>query len=474
MTTMPARAPQESTLQGTSVHRPAAEVDAAPDMTPALTLVWSQDEPGRVGEVVCLPRVEVPFTIGRATEPGEDGALPLGLARLRPFAREDTGPLRAGPVSRWQLRVRVLGDDGLLVERIGRGELTLNGHPVERVQAQTGDLIAVSGRFALLVTGRPTSWSAGEAWYPAFPFGEADAHGIVGESPAAWELRWRLAFVAPLREHVLVHGPSGAGKEQVVAALHRLSPRAARPLIARGAATISGPQIDAELFGNIRDYPAPGMPERPGLLGEADGGALFLDDIGELPHAQQAHLLRVMGSGEYQRLGASRSSAADLRIFAATSRDPAELKPELLARFAHRVRVPGLDERREDLPLLARHLLRRLTGGRPQAQDGEQRLSAGLVGALMWHPFAAHTHELIELLWRAIAASPGLEVLAPANAAEPPPLRSAESYTDPQALTREQVLAALAACDGVREQAWRMLGLRSRDQLKRLLKKLAI
>ncbi len=449
---------------------------------PALTLVWSSEEPARVGEVLCLPRAAfgVPFTIGRATEPGEDGALPLGLAQLRPFSRVETGPLRGGRVSRWQLRIRSTAEDELLVERIGRGELALNGHAVEQVTARTGDLIEVHGRFSLLVTRRPTEWPRGEPWYQPFPFGEADVHGLVGESPAAWALRRQIAFLAQLREHALVYGPSGAGKELVVAAMHALSSRNGAALVTRNAATIPESLIDAELFGNLRDYPNPGMPDRPGLLGEAHGGSLFLDEIGELPHALQAHLLRVMDSGEYQRLGEPRRRAADVRIFAATNREPTELKHDLLARFVHRVRVPGLDERREDLPLLARHLLgqlRRSSAEQPSSftTDGQPRLiTAGLIAALLWWPFTAHTRELVELLWRAIAVSPGPELLAPPGVVQPPLPNRAEPYTSPDELSREQVLAALAACNGVREQAWRMLGMRSRDQLKRLLKKLDI
>ena len=460
---MPAQAPPESTL-----HEPTAQgssgAAATVPMVPALALVWSQEEAARVGEVVCLPRtVGVPFTIGRADVPGDDGVLPLGLTRLRPYARVETGPLRAGQVSRWQLRVRVVDEEVVLVEPLGRVGLRLNGEPVEgQAHAQVGDLLEVQGRFSLLVTRRPSDWGPGDPWSAPFPFGEADAHGIVGESPATWELRRRIAFVAPLREHVLVHGPTGAGKELVVQALHRQSVRAASPLIVRAAATLPEARIDAELFGTA---------ERAGLVAEAEGGALFLDELGALPLALQARLLRVLDTGEYHREGEPRARVADLRVLAATPGAPTELRTELQARFIHRIRVSGLDERREDLPLIVRHLLRRMAR-EPAAP--ERVAGASLIAALIWHPFTAHTRELLELLWRAVAASPGPVLVAPPDAAPPPPPRPSASYTAPDALGRDQVLAALAACGGVREQAWRMLGLRSRDQLKRLLKKLAI
>lgn len=472
---MPHRDPERSTLQGSSVQLAAG--DGASAMVPALALLWSREEPGRVGEVVCLPRaaLDVPFTIGRASEPGPDGALPLTFQQLRPGSRVDTGPLRAGDVSRWQLRVRLFAGDALRVEQIGRGTVCVNGHAVTRAAMAPGDVVELRGRFALLYTRRPVEWPHGEQPGRPFAFGDADEHGLVGESPAAWYLRHQLAFLATRDEHTLVHGPSGAGKELVVRALHAASSRAAAPLVARNAATIPESLVDAELFGNIGDYPNPGTPDRPGLLGEADGGALFLDELGELPHALQARLLRVMDGGEYQRLGEARRRRAAVRLLGATNRDPAALKPDLLARFVHRVLVPGLDERPEDVPLLARHLLRRVAAGPgPLGRflvGGEPQLASDLVLALVRRRFIAHARELLEVLWQAVAASPGAQLQAPPGLAAPASSPPPDPDDGPEALRREQIVAALAAVGGVREQAWRALGLQSRHQLKRLLKK---
>lgn len=481
---MPFRSPHDSTLRDSSMHRAQRGAgDPEPAMNVlALALVWSCTEPERLGEVLCLPlgAVDFPFTIGRAVESDAEGAQPLMLEQLRPSSRVETGPFRDARVSRRQLRVRLLEDGGLLVERLGSTSLRINGHEVEQAIADVGDVIECVGRFTLLVTSRPVDWPRGPASTTSFPFGGPDPHGIVGESVAAWALRSRIAFIAPRTEHVLVHGHSGTGKELVVRALHAASPRGASRLIARNAATIPDSLIDAELFGNLRDYPNPGTPDRVGLLGEADGNALFLDEIGELAHPLQAHLLRVMDGGEYQRLGEAQRRVCQARFFAATNRDPGALKHDLLARFVHRLQVPGLDDRPEDVPLLARHLLRLTARDNPDVRanffdDDQPTLSADLVAALVLHSYTTHVRELAGVLWRALAASPGKAVRSPPELAirSRPPRQLAPSVA-PTDLTREQVLAALAACGGVRERAWRILRLRSRDQLKRLMIKLEI
>jgi transcriptional regulator with AAA-type ATPase domain len=472
--------PNESTLAETA-ETDAHALPTAQRTAPALVVLWSQDEPERVGEVVVLPPTArgMSFTLGRAVEAHEDGSLPLTLRRLRPFAGEERGPFQSPRVSRWQLRVAVERGEELTVEGIGKGELRVNEHATRGAAVVTpGDTVEVVGRFMLLVTRRPLDWPRAGAWDDEFAFGAADRHGIVGESPAAWRLRQQIAFLAAREGHVLVAGPSGAGKELVVRAIHAASPRAGRPLIARNAATIPARLSDAELFGNLKDYPSPGAPDRSGLFGEADGSALFLDEVGELSETLQASLLRVLDSGEYQRLGDTRMRSADVRVLAATNRELGELKPDFLARFAHRVHVPGFAERPEDVVLVARHLLRGFAARDPALAErffagGAPNLSPRLVGALVRHRFTTETRELAEVLWRSIAASPGRQLEPPPDfvvRSLPPPAPATET-TDPRELTREQIVAALARVGGVRDRAWRELGLRSRDQLKRLLKK---
>src|SRR5690606_3433155 len=174
--------------------------------------------------------------------------------------------------------------------------------------------------------------------------------------------------------------------------------------------------LDAEVFGTARDYPNAGMPRRAGLVAEADAGTLFLDEIGELPERLQAHLLRVMDrGGEFQRLGEATTSRADVRFVAATNRGLESLKHDFAARFKLRVEVPGLERRREDVPLLIVHLIRSIVahdarlGERlcQRARDGQlwPRIDPLLVESLIRHDYRAHTRELEQLLLTAIADS---------------------------------------------------------------------
>ncbi|MCC6555665.1 MAG: sigma-54-dependent Fis family transcriptional regulator, partial [Polyangiaceae bacterium] len=295
---------------------------------------------------------------------------------------------------------------------------------------------------------------------------------------AIWALRERLAFVGPREPHVLVLGESGVGTELVARAIHALSQRRARPLVSRNAATLPAGLIDAELFGNVKSYPQAGMPARPGLIGEADGGVLFLDEIGELPLDLQAHLLRVLDArGEYQRLGEPGRRTADLRLVGATNRAPDELRSDLLARMSLRLSIPGLNERREDVPLLARHLLRRIAERdaairRRFFTEGplEPRVAPALVRALLAHRYTTHVREVEAILWQSLATSERdtLELTDAVSrlldvAREPAPA--------PVEISREVLDAALARHGGVRERVWRELGLPNRYVLKRLLKK---
>jgi two-component system nitrogen regulation response regulator GlnG/two-component system response regulator HydG len=288
--------------------------------------------------------------------------------------------------------------------------------------------------------------------------------------------------VASRSAHVLVTGESGTGKELVARALHRLSPRGKRALVARNAATLPASLVDAELFGNAPGYPNAGMAERPGLIGQADGSTLFLDEIGELPEELHAHLLRVLDAGEYQRLGEARTRSSDFRFVAATNRGAESLKADLAARLALGIVVPGLGERREDIPLLARHIVQKIAStdreleqrflsGAAGGARGEPCFSSELICALTRHEYSTHVRELEGLLWRSLQASAQgvLEHTGEVQDLLRPTSRPARA---PEDISPEELRAALARHGGVKEHAWRELGLSSRYALIRLMRKL--
>jgi two-component system nitrogen regulation response regulator GlnG/two-component system response regulator HydG len=236
---------------------------------------------------------------------------------------------------------------------------------------------------------------------------------------------------------------------------------------------------DAELFGSARNYPNAGMSERPGLIGQADGSSLFLDELGELPADVQTRLLRILDRGDYQRLGDAATRSADIRFIAATRRCPSQLAPDLAARFALRISVPGLEQRIEDIPLIARHIVRTIAQRDPVVAQryladgndalGEPRFSPALVHALVSHQYSTHVRELERLLWLSLTSSPG-EVLD-ATAEVRTALRPRGTARNPEEVSLDEVRAALEMHGGVKERAWRELGLSSRHALTRLLRK---
>ncbi len=383
-------------------------------------------------------------------------------------------------VSRRQLLLSHVSD-GIAIRNIGRCQLKRAGLATTQVTLRPGEVIELDQQLLLMCVVRPAALPRTRALQTddTHRFGCRDAHGMVGESAACWALREQLAFLGKRQGHVLVLGDSGVGKELCAQALHAHSGRHARPLISRSAATLPTGLVDAELFGNIANYPNPGMPERPGLVGEAQGSTLMLDEIGELPIELQAHLLRLLDSGEYQRLGDAKPRVSDVRIVAATNRSVDELKHDLGARFKLRVHVPGLDKRPEDIPLIARHLLQTIASVDPEVGarffdgrdgcTGEPRLTLPLVAALLTHRYTTHVRELERLLWTALASSTGdtVDLTAEVRAE----LGQQAGVPVVAMVDAETLSAALDKHSGVLERVWRDLGLKNRHVLRRLLLK---
>ena len=191
--------------------------------------------------------------------------------------------------------------------------------------------------------------------------------GMVGSSREMQSLAHAVRLVAPRTTTVLIEGPTGTGKELVAHAIHGLSPRANRPFIVLNCAAIPEALLEAELFGHTRGAFTGAIQSRTGRMEAAHGGSLFLDEIGEMPMALQAKVLRFLEAGELQRIGENEPVRVDVRVIAATHQpllqcvEEGKFRSDLYFRLAvFPVQTPSLAERREDIPELAMYFLEKL------------------------------------------------------------------------------------------------------------------
>lgn len=226
---------------------------------------------------------------------------------------------------------------------------------------------------------------------------------LTGETPEMLEVSRRIRLVAPRPATVLVQGPTGSGKELVARAIHRLSPRSQRRLVALNCAAIPETLLEAELFGHTRGAFTGAVQGRVGRIEAADGGTLFLDEIGEMPTALQAKLLRFLETGELQRVGDNEPVKVDVRIVAATHRSLGKMvregsfRADLYYRLAvFLIRTPSLAERPADLPLLVDKLMERMA-----AQGPARTLAPGAMEKLQAHNWPGNVRELQHVLERA-------------------------------------------------------------------------
>jgi len=446
----------------------------------ALVIVWSADEPHRVGEIAFLPGLGWWF-LGRG-----DAKVEEFLQFLRQLPGEPIDEVRRGPclrgktMSHRQLVFRV-HEGAIEMKQVGTCLTLVNGEEARSARLVPGDTVLIRGVALLLCVRRPRMLPL-SGTRRLHSFGEPDGAGIVGESLAAWQLRYDLAAAAGSPFHVLIEGGSGSGKEKAGAAIHALSARRLGTYVTSSAAVFTSTLVESKLFGEAKNYPNPGTPARKGLFEAADGGTLFLDEIADCPPKVQPSLLRVLDDGEFSPLGESIARHTDVRVVGATNRDPSLLRDEILWRFKKRVRVPALTERREDIPLLLRHLALKRAREEPermrpflyQSPSGrtELNMSGRVVDSLMRHPLTGNVRELEIVLDGLVSRSTGNQLRLPSadGSGSLPPEGPARVSGKP---SEAEVRAALKRADDNVRKAAAALGMKS-TSLYRLIKEYGI
>ena len=234
---------------------------------------------------------------------------------------------------------------------------------------------------------------------------------MIADAPIMRPVLDLLARVGPSDANVLVTGEHGTGKELVARLLHASSPRSGRALVTVNVGGLAEGVFESELFGHVKGAFTGANADRAGRFELADGGTLFLDEIANVPLAQQAKLLRVLQTGEFERVGQSRTRTVSVRLVSATNADLSKevaegrFREDLLFRInTVEVRLPPLRERREDIPALATHFLHRHVQRYRKPVD---TFDAEALRALLAHPWPGNVRELDHVIERAVLMSRG-------------------------------------------------------------------
>jgi two-component system response regulator HydG len=302
--------------------------------------------------------------------------------------------------------------------------------------------------------------------------------GLIGSSPAMRRVIETCRLIAPTDTTVLIEGESGTGKELIAKALHNNSPRRNQNFVALNCAALSEGILESELFGHEKGAFTGAMAGRKGRFEHADGGTLFLDEVGDMPVATQIKLLRVIENREIVRVGSNDPRKVDVRLLSATNQKLDDLvkagkfREDLYFRLkVVRVLLPPLRDRREDIPLLTEHYIRRLAAEHSKNVTGISPEAQRILAAYDW---PGNVRELINALETMIvlAPKPVLDVsdlppeIRPVPAAEGPVgLRPGMSLEEAERTLVEQTLLATG---GNRHQAAQMLGIGQRTLYRKI------
>jgi transcriptional regulator with PAS, ATPase and Fis domain len=295
---------------------------------------------------------------------------------------------------------------------------------------------------------------------------------LVGASDSIRKIYTLIEQVAPSSASVLITGESGTGKELVARTIHKLSPRRERPFVAINCSAIPETLMESELFGHEKGAFTGAASRRQGCFELADTGTLLLDEIGEMPALLQAKLLRVIEERAVRRLGSRKEITVDVRLLAATNRPPQQavaegkLRGDLLYRLnVFGIHLPPLGERKEDLPLLAQHLVTQLgeKHGRPA-----KFLSRSAIDALQFHNWPGNIRELRNVIERAVIICSGEQIerhhFAPYPIEQRERLRNEDTLTVPvgtplEEVERQMIMRTLQKTKNNKTRAAELLGI---------------
>ena len=306
---------------------------------------------------------------------------------------------------------------------------------------------------------------------------EGDIPQIVAESPAMKAALKLVERIGPADANVLIMGENGTGKEVITRLLHSISSRRSKPLISVNAGALAEGVFESELFGHVRGAYTDAKSDRVGRFELADGGTLFLDEIGNVPLNLQAKLLRVIETGEFERVGSSKTTKITVRLLSATNADlhaevaQGRFRQDLLFRLnTVEIRLPPLRDRLEDIPLLADHFLRI---HRERYRRAILGFTSEAFDALRLHLWPGNVRELDHVIERAVLMSTGTMVTAFDLALEGTPDARLSARLEEMSLEdaeRLLIKKALARFEGNANRAAEALGL-SRSALYRRLQK---
>lgn len=303
---------------------------------------------------------------------------------------------------------------------------------------------------------------------------------IIGASPSLRKAVDAARRVAPLDYPVLILGESGAGKELFAQAIHNASRRRKARLVPMNCAALTESILEDELFGHIKGAYTDARQERAGRFEHADGGTLFMDEIGDMPLAMQAKLLRVLENGEIVRLGSNDPVKVDVRLISATNRNLEEMVAEKTYRqdLYFRIKgvtiaIPPLRERRGDIPILIHFFLQQACEKHSKEIEG---ITNAAQQALMNHPWPGNVRQLKTTVENMVilAASKTLDVdsipddIRPQTLQAPTPVSGGLEGMSLEQAERELIRSTLKSTNGNREQAAKLLGIGERTLYRKI------